>query len=218
MTTDTRIPCPTIEETLHHLVELALESPDHRSEQAYLDELGYPEDLVGHALSRMDAPINIAAAGHFDHHVIAKAKAGIPGTPRRTGRFPLLWNRLFTSVDLGGTPTPYDHRFTMFWGMRDSVVVAEDYLVYALLDHIVSPQGRGRHADLAWRDSLVRGIKSFRRFMNSAHSGFLVQVSQYDSKTQTILPPSLRHEELRQNVDLLTSKALEDLTNKKDNA
>lgn len=139
MTIDTRIPTPTFNEALHHLVALALESPDHRSEQAYLD-------------------------------------------------------------------------------MRERVVVAEDYLVYALLDHITNPQGRGRHLDLAWREHLIRGLKSFRRFLNSESSGFLVQCSRYDSATQTILPPSDRHEELRHNVDLLTSKALEDLTNTKDKA
>lgn len=218
MTIDTRIPAPTFAETLHHLVELALESPDHRSEQAYLDELGYPEDLVGHALARMDAPINIAAAGHLPHHVIKKREAGIPGTPRRFARFALLWNRLFTGTRMDGSPTAYDDNQVLFFRMRESIVEAEDYLVYALLGHVTSPQGRGRHDDLTWRDSLIRGLKSFRRFLNSESSGFLVQCSRFDSATQSILPPSDRHEELRQNVDSLTSKAIEDLTAQKDNA
>jgi len=211
MTNDLRIPAPSFEAALHTLVDLALESPEHRSRRRYLDEMGLPEDLVGHALARLDAPIHVAARGNREHHDMRKAALGVPGTPYAQVRFPILWNRLFTGVDLDGEPIPYDHRFTMFWGMRDNLSVAEDYLVYALLDHIVSPQGRGRHADLAWHEDLVRGLRSFRRFLNSEHSGFLVQVQVPDGRGGS-LGASESNQKLRQYVDTLTAQAVADLT------
>ncbi|WIC89449.1 hypothetical protein SEA_BAJUNIPER_25 [Microbacterium phage BAjuniper] len=211
MTNDLRIPAPSFEATLHTLVDLALEAPEHRTRKRYIDEQGLPEDLVGHALARLDAPIHIAAAGHSPHHDMRKQALGVLGTPYAQVRFPLLWNRLFTGVDLDGAPIPYDHRFTMFWGMRDKLSVAEDYLVYALLDHIVSPQGRGKALDLPWREDLVRGIKSFRRFLNSEHSGFLVQVQVPDGRGGT-LGASQANKDLRQYVDTLTAQAVADLT------
>lgn len=211
MTEDLRIPAPHFDLVLFALQDLAEEAPEHRSRRRYIDEQGLPEDLVGHALSRLDAPIHVAAAGYREHHDLRKRAQGVPGAAFAEVRFPILWNRLFTGEDLDGTPIPYDHPFTMFWGMRDNRRVAEDYLVYALLDHVVSPQGRGRHLDLAWREDLVRGLKSFRRFLNSEHSGFLVQVLIPDGRGGS-LGASDSNKQLRQYVDLLTAQAVADLT------
>lgn len=201
MTQDNRIPCPSFPIALGTLVGVATTYPEATARHAYIDNHGFPHDLMGHVLDAMDAPIRTAAEGHLDHHVIAKAKAGVPGTPRATARLPLLWNRLFLLEDLDGMRVPYDGRFTMFWGMKDHRQPAEEYLVYALLNHVVSPEGRGKNALLDWRGEAIRGIKSFRRFLLSPHSGFLVQTHG-------------SHKDLLQYVDQLTLSALADLENK----
>jgi hypothetical protein len=193
MTIDMRIPCPPFEGVAAALLEVVSESPGATARGAYIDNHGFPHDLVGHVLSRLDAPIREAASGHMPHHVIAKAAAGVPGTPRSRARFPLLWNRLFT--DGNGPDTPYDGRFVMFPRTPHGW---EDYLVYALLGHIVDPQGRGRHDELDWKGEAIRGIKSFRRFLNSPTSGFLVQTHG-------------EYEDLRELADRTTLNLLEEL-------
>ena len=201
MTQDNRVPCPSFPIALGTLVGVATTYPDQTSRHAYLDSDGNPFDLVGHVLDALDAPIRTAAEGHLDHHVIAKAKAGIPGTPRVLARFLLLWNRLFLLEDRDGGLVPYDGRFTMFWNMKDHHRPAEEYLVYALLGHVVDPEGRGKNALLDWRGEAIRDIKSFRRFLLSPYSGFLVQTHG-------------SHEDLLQYIDQLTLSALSDLENK----
>ncbi|QOP66617.1 hypothetical protein SEA_LAHQTEMISH_26 [Microbacterium phage Lahqtemish] len=198
MTEDNRIPCPSFPIALGALVGVATTYPDQTSRHAYLDSDGNPFDLVAHVLEAMGAPIRTAAAGNLDHHVIAKARAGVPGTPRSLARFPLLWNRLFLLNDARGDLEPYDGRATIFWHMADDRRAAEEYLVYGLLCHVVDPEGRGKHALLDWRGEAIRGIKSFRRFLLSPYSGFLVQTHG-------------SHEDLLQYVDQLTLSALADL-------
>ena len=183
-----RIPVPSFELALATLLEVVAESPDHVSGHTYLDSEGYPADITAHALNRLDAPM-LAFQGNRPHHVIAKARAGVPGTPYNQVRFPLVWDRLF-----------YDHDDTMFLGMRDDVEMAERFLVYALFGHIVDPQGRGRYAVLTWRHDLIRGLKSFHRFLNSPYSGFLVQTHG-------------NHEQLWYDVDSLTAAAIAALEN-----
>lgn len=212
MTTDPRIPCPSFEATLKQLVDLVQLYPETPTQLAYRTEDGYPGSLVANALHYLDAPIESAAAGHLPSRIIKEREAGIPGTPRDLARFPLIWNRLFTGHTIHGDRTIYDDR-NVWFASAENLGDAEDYLVYALLNHIVSPQSRKEV--VYWPDELIRGLKSFRRFLNSKHSGFLVQCSRGDGKGG-IIAPRPAHIELWQNVDLLTSKALEDLTNKKD--
>jgi hypothetical protein len=198
--TDNRIPCPPFDLALFTLMDVVLDSPQQTSRHAYIDATGEPFDLAGHVLDRLGAPIRTAAEGHLDHHVIAKAKAGIPGTPRAIARFPMLWDRLFLRNEADGSPAPYDSRFTMFWDMqhnRDGS--AEQYLVYALFGHLVNPQGRGRYDLLNWAGEALRGVKSFRRFLLSPSSGFLVQTHG-------------GQKDLLEYVDRLTKSAEADLT------
>ncbi len=184
MDTDTRIPCPPFPETLAALLEVVAESPQQRSRHAYLDSAGYPFDLLGHVLARLDAPINIAASGTYQFN----------GTRHHNHqRLPQMWNRLFLGGD--GPDTPYDGRFTLFPKMEHDRGPAEDYLVFALLGHV---QRRNDAAGYTWHKAVRRGLLSFRGFLNSGTSGFLVQTHG-------------AHEDLRMIVDELTSKALEAL-------
>ncbi|QDH92403.1 hypothetical protein SEA_CELAENA_24 [Microbacterium phage Celaena] len=194
--TDNRIPCPSFDVTLFALVDVATENPEQTARHAYysvLDTPGgqvrLPHDLTAHVLSRLDAPIAEASSGTYEFN----------GTKRwNSARLPSLWNRLFTSLDYDGDPVPYDGRFTMFWGMKDDRGPAEDYLVYALLDHVQRANDRN---DTTWRSAAHRGIKTFRTFLNSPTSGFLVQTHG-------------AHEDLRQYVDTITATALADLKKK----
>ncbi|QDH93444.1 hypothetical protein PBI_ARROYO_27 [Microbacterium phage Arroyo] len=197
MTQDNRIPCPSFDVVLFALLDVVSESPHHRTSIGFIDSEGYPHDLVGHVLNRVDAPIQTAAAGHLPHRVIAKAAAGVPGTPRTRAHLPLIWNRLFLWGN--GEDTPYDGRFVMFPEMARLRRPAEDYLVMAFLSHITVPFGRGARDLLDWKGEAIRGIKSFRRFLLSPTSGFLVQTHG-------------SHEDLLQYVDQLTTTALVDLS------
>ncbi|WMI34112.1 hypothetical protein SLAY_26 [Microbacterium phage Slay] len=197
MTQDNRIPCPSFDVVLFALLDVVSESPHATARHAYIDSAGYPHDLVGHVLNRVDAPIQTAAAGHERHHDDRAHARGELGTARANVRFPLLWNRLFLGGD--GEDTPYDGRFVLFRDMIRLRRPAEEFLVYALLNHIVSPEGRGKNALLDWKGEAIRGIKSFRRFLLSSYSGFLVQTHG-------------SHEDLLQYVDQLTASALADLS------
>ncbi|QUE26065.1 hypothetical protein SEA_SANASANA_26 [Microbacterium phage SanaSana] len=200
MTQDNRIPVPSFPVALGALVGVATTYPKQTSRHSYLDSDGNPFDLVSHVLDSLDAPIRTAAEGYLRHHVIAQAEAGVPGTPRAQARFPLIWNRLFTGTTIFGAPTAYDEP-SVWFDVRGSRAEAEDYLVYGLFGHVVDPEGRGKHALLDWRGEAVRGIKSFRRFLLSPYSGFLVQSRD-------------EHKDLLQYVDQLTLSALSDLENK----
>jgi|GEM_PF-3865209 len=187
MTLDNRIPCPSFDVVLFALLDVMREAPEQTARHAYLDSAGYPHDLVGHVLARLDAPINTAASGTYEFN----------GTKRwNSARLPSLWNRLFTSLTHDGEPTPYDGRFTMFWGMTEDRGPAEDYLVYALLNHAQRANDR---SDTTWRSATRRGITTFRTFLLSPTSGFLVQTRG-------------AHQDLLQYVDTLTAQAVADLT------
>ncbi|WNO26450.1 hypothetical protein SEA_BABYDAISY_27 [Microbacterium phage BabyDaisy] len=201
MTVDNRIPCPSFDVVLFALLDVVSESPQKTvtARPSYIDSAGLPGDLVGSVLDRIGAPIRTAAEGHMRHHDDRNHARGELGTPRAQVRFPLLWNRLFLWGN--GEDTPYDGRFTNFLEMARLRRPAEDYLVMALLNHIVSPEGRGKYDLLDWRGEAIRGIKSFRRFLLSPYSGFLVQTHG-------------SHDDLLQYVDQLTSSALADLNRK----
>ncbi|WNM67345.1 hypothetical protein SEA_CHILIPEPPER_24 [Microbacterium phage ChiliPepper] len=192
--TDNRVPVPSFDVALFALLDVARAYPDQTARHAYysvLDtpggQLRLPHDLTAHVLDRLDAPIKEAAAGEYEFN----------GTKQNNTRcLPSLWNRLFTSLTHGGEPTPYDGRFTMFWGMSEDRGVAEDYLVYALLDHIQRANDR---SDTTWLSATRRGITTFRTFLLSPSSGFLVQTHG-------------AHEDLLQYVDTLTAQAAADLT------
>ncbi|QFP94282.1 hypothetical protein QDW47_gp27 [Microbacterium phage AnnaLie] len=197
MTQDNRIPCPSFDVVLFALLDVVSESPHHRTSIGFIDSEGYPHDLAGHVLNRVDAPIQTAAAGHLDNRNIALKMQGVPGTPRTRAHLPLIWNRLFLWGN--GEDTPYDGRFVMFPEMARLRRPAEDYLVMAFLSHITVPFGRGARDLLDWKGEAIRGIKSFRRFLLSPTSGFLVQTHG-------------SHEDLLQYVDQLTTTALVDLS------
>lgn len=197
MTQDNRIPCPSFDIVLFTLLDVVAESPNHRTSMGYINSEGTPHDLTGHVLYRLSAPIETAAAGHMRHHNDRNHARGELGTPRARVKLPLIWNRLFFGGN--GEDTPYDGRSVMFLDMVRLRKPAEEYLVYALLDHLSDPQGRGRHDLLDWKGEAIRGIKSFRRFLLSPTSGFLVQTHG-------------SHEDLLQYVDQLTASALADLS------
>ncbi|UAW08613.1 hypothetical protein QDW42_gp26 [Microbacterium phage Swervy] len=197
MTQDNRIPCPSFDVVLFALLDVVSESPQATARHAYIDSAGYPHDLVGHVLNRVDAPIQTAAAGHLTNRVIALAEQGVPGAPRATAHLPLIWNRLFLWGN--GEDTPYDYPSVLFPEKARLRRPAEEYLVYALLGHITVPEGRGARDLLDWKGEAIRGIKSFRRFLLSPTSGFLVQTHG-------------SHEDLLQYVDQLTATALADLS------
>ncbi|QOP64260.1 hypothetical protein QDW16_gp44 [Microbacterium phage Quenya] len=181
--TDNRIPCPSFDVVLFALQDVVAEAPEQTARHAYLDSAGYPHDLVAHVLARVDAPINTAAAGTYE----------LNGTRRfNSARLPTLWNRLFT--DGHGEGTPYDGRFVTFPEMVRLRRPAEDYLVYALLGHVQRANDR---RDTTWRSAAHRGVVTFRTFLNSPSSGFLVQTRG-------------AHEDLRQYVDTLSAAVLAD--------
>ncbi|UKH48461.1 hypothetical protein QDW18_gp24 [Microbacterium phage Katzastrophic] len=185
--TDNRIPCPSFDVTLFALLDVVEESPEQTARHAYLDSAGYPHDLVAHVLNRLDAPINTAASGTYEFN----------GTKRfNSAHLPTLWNRLF--LDGNGEDTPYDGRFVTFLEMARLRRPAEDYLIYALLGHVQRANDR---SNTTWRSAAHRGIKTFRTFLNSPTSGFLVQTHG-------------AHEDLRQYVDTITATALADLKKK----
>lgn len=156
MTNDNRIPCPSLSTVLDVTLALVRESPNQTSRHAYLDSAGAPHDLIGHVLTELWAPIFTAASGTHEFN----------GTKQNnTTRLPNLWNRLFLGEG------PYDSRFTMFLGATRDPKVANDFLVYALLTKIQEALDGG----LPWKAAAVRGLKSFRRWLTSSTSGFLVQ-------------------------------------------
>ncbi|WMI34044.1 hypothetical protein FINALFRONTIER_27 [Microbacterium phage Finalfrontier] len=202
MTVDNRIPCPSFDVVLFALLDVVSEAPQKTvtARPSYIDSTGHPSDLVGSVLDRVGAPIQTAAEGHMRHHDDRNHARGELGTPRAQVRFSLLWNRLFTGTTSYGAPTTYDEPNVWFSPATDRRG-AQDYLVYGLLNHIVSPEGRGKYDLLDWRGEAIRGIKSFRRFLLSPYSGFLVQTHG-------------SHDDLLQYVDQLTSSALADLNRK----
>lgn len=194
MTEDNRIPCPSFDVALFALLDVVAESPEQSAQRAYLDSAGFPHDLVAHVLNRLDAPINTAAQGHLRHHVIAQADAGVPGTARNVARLPLIWNRLFLWGD--GEGTPYDAPNVLFPEMIRLRRPAEEYLVYALLNHVQRANDR---KSATWGSAARRGLATFRTFLLSPSSGFLVQTRG-------------SHEDLLQYVDQLTLVAYADLS------
>lgn len=115
-------------------------------------------------------------------HVLAAS--GVDLLPLRASRVASLWEGLF------GPCWPW--------------VAPESYLTMALLSH-VEMRNNGGSTGLMWEDALVRGLKSFRRFLLSPVSGFLVQVSG------AAYEPSEAHKALLQRVDSLTASALKRL-------
>lgn len=185
MTEDPRIPCPSFDIALFALMDVVSESPERVASHAYLDPEGYPNSLVAHVLNRLDAPINSAAVGTYPWNGRERA--------RNTDHPPLLWNRLFTGGY--GEGTPYDARSVLFFEMARLRRPAEEYLVYALMGHVWDANRPG----VPWRAEARRGLATFRTFLLSPTSGFLVQTRG-------------SHEDLLQYVDQLTLVAYADLS------
>lgn len=195
MTTDTRIPTPTIAATMAAILEVVRESPQATTRLAYLDADKLPYDLVAHVLDRLDAPIRTAARGTYEFN-----------GPKwyNQARLPTLWNRLFTGTMLDPTapwesnalvPSTPDYPHVLFHRMTLDRNVAEDFLVYCLLGKIQHFNDKGYD----WKNSARRGLMSMRNWMNHAYSGFLVQTRG-------------AHEDLRAETESTITKAIKELS------
>lgn len=200
MTTDTRIIMPSFDVAVATLLEVVAESPEATHRHAYLDNMHVPFDLTATWLARLDAPIVTAAQGTYEFN----------GTKRyNTAILTTLWNRLFIAYDNTGV-LAYDWPHIGFHGQHVDVGVAENFMVYVLLNAVQ----RANDGGLDWKGSAMRGLKYARRFLHNKTSGARVQASRADSFGNAVGAGDA-HEKLWQDIDMTIAKAIASLTNKK---